>query len=449
MIKIENLNLSFPHKVCFEHFSATVTGGERIAIMGRNGSGKSSLLEMIAEENANIGYVPQIIEDFNSLSGGEKFNKILSQALAMNPGALLLDEPTNHLDSANRKGLLRMLQSYGGILIIATHDREILRHYVDTIWHIDGGKINIFHGKYDDYVTEIGINRAAIERQIEALNGQKKSTHEHLMKERERIAKSKASGQKKVAHRKWIKAVGNMKANGAEKSQGSKLKAIDSKKQELAEQLENLKLPEIIVPKFSISAEDMGHKMLISIRRASVGYLKKIVLSDINLSVMSGERVAIVGNNGSGKTTLVRGILNDPNVIKSGEWDVIAADQIGYLDQFYGTLDLEKTAFQLIPDRKCLNEFLFRKNEEVNNRVKNMSGGEKARLSLALISAKTPKLLILDEITNNIDLETKDHVVQVLKAYPGALLIISHDSDFLNEIGIDKYCGNGELNSRN
>jgi ATPase subunit of ABC transporter with duplicated ATPase domains len=226
---------------------------------------------------------------------------------------------------------------------------------------------------------------------------------------------------------------------GAEKSQGSKLKSIDARKQELVEQLEKLRLPEIIVPKFSIAAKDVGHRMLISIRKASMGYGDRVILKDINLSVMAGERIAITGDNGCGKTTLLRAILNDPSVIKTGNWELIPPEQIGYLDQFYGTLDPSKTALQMIDDRKLLNSFLFRKNEEVNNRIKDMSGGEKARLSLALIAAHTPKLLILDEITNNIDFETKEHVIQVLRDYPGAMIVIAHDPDFLDRIGLDRY----------
>jgi ATPase subunit of ABC transporter with duplicated ATPase domains len=441
MIKIEALSLVFPHKVCFEHFSTVVEDGERIAIIGRNGSGKSSLLKVIAETNANVDYIPQIIESFENFSGGEKFNKALSQALSMDPSVLLLDEPTNHLDTANRNSLLRMLQNYFGTLIIVTHDREILRKHVDTIWHIEDGKVHIFHGKYDDYMAERRQKREAILRQIELLNAQKKAAHQSLMKEQERIAKSKASGKKKVENRRWIPAVQDQKVNQAEKSQGSKLKAIDTKKQELIEQLENLKLPEVIMPHFSISSADIGHRMLLSIRKASVGYGEKIILRDVNLSLMSREHLAIVGSNGSGKTTLIKAILGDPCVAKTGEWNLISRDQIGYLDQFYGTLDAEKTAYEIIPDRRILNTFLFRKNEEVYNKVKNMSGGEKARLSLALLSLNTPKLLILDEITNNLDLETKEHVTQVLKAYPGAMILISHERDFLEAIRVDQYYG--------
>lgn len=125
---------------------------------------------------------------------------------------------------------------------------------------------------------------------------------------------------------------------------------------------------------------------------------------------------------------------------------MIKREDVGYLDQHYATLNPDKTVLETIEDlvpawphsetRRHLNDFLFRKNEEVNALVSTLSGGEKARLSLAQIAAKTLKLLILDEITNNLDLETKEHVVQVLKAYPSAMIVISHDVDFLTEIKI-------------
>ncbi len=127
----------------------------------------------------------------------------------------------------------------------------------------------------------------------------------------------------------------------------------------------------------------------------------------------------------------------------------IKNEYIGYLDQHYTTLDPNKTVFEMISElvphwphseiRRHLNDFLFRKSEEVNASVSSLSGGEKARLSLAQIAAKTPKLLILDEVTNNLDLESKNHIIQVLISFPGAMIIISHDSDFLEEIGISDY----------
>ncbi|MDR0632371.1 MAG: ATP-binding cassette domain-containing protein [Holosporaceae bacterium] len=450
-IQIEDFSLSFPHKTCFENFSAQISFGDRIGIIGRNGSGKSSLLKMIFEKNSDmeIASVPQIIEDFDSLSGGQRFNKALSAALSKNPALLLLDEPTNHLDSHNRKSLMRMLEGYFGTLIVATHDRELLRNCVDILWHIDDGKITIFRGNYDDYMNEMQRSRQSILHEMDLLEREKKSMHQKLMKEQERAAKSKSSGEKKIANRKWMKMVGDLKGMKAEKSQGKKLTTIDEKKQKLSEQLSEIRLPEIIVPKFHLSHRDMGDRTLVYITDGTVGYADEIILQNINLSVGSRERVAIVGDNGCGKTTLVRAILGDENVLKSGDWHLPNPRDIGCLDQHYENLDPKKSAVEIIAEinpawthgeiRRHLNDFLFRKNEEVNAPSKNLSGGERARLSLAKIAACPPKLLILDEITNNIDLETRDHLAEILREYPAAMIIISHDEDFLREIGAIKW----------
>jgi ATPase subunit of ABC transporter with duplicated ATPase domains len=141
--------------------------------------------------------------------------------------------------------------------------------------------------------------------------------------------------------------------------------------------------------------------------------------------------------------------MGDESVVKFGEWAAPNPKDIGYLDQHYKNLDREKSAVEIISEvspswshaevRKHLNDFLFRKNEEANALVKNLSGGEKARLSLAKIAANPPKLLILDEITNNVDLETRDHIVEVLRDYPAAMVIVSHDELFLYEIGVEKW----------
>jgi ATPase subunit of ABC transporter with duplicated ATPase domains len=198
-IHIKDFSLSFPNKTCFENFSTQIAFGDRIGIIGRNGSGKSSLLKMIFEQNSDIAItqVPQIVENFTSLSGGERFNKALSQALSKNPSILLLDEPTNHLDSHNRQSLMRMLEGYFGTLMIVTHDRELLRRCTDILWHIDNGKITIFRGNYDDYMEEMHQKRRSILHQLESLEREKKSLHKNLMREQERIAKSKSSGRKK------------------------------------------------------------------------------------------------------------------------------------------------------------------------------------------------------------------------------------------------------------
>ncbi|MDR1032376.1 MAG: ATP-binding cassette domain-containing protein [Holosporales bacterium] len=447
-IQIKDLNLSFPHKTCFEGFSTLISFGERIGVIGRNGSGKSFLLRMIAEQNPSISqaYIPQIISDFDLLSGGERFNKALSSALGKDPLLLLLDEPTNHLDLDNRKSLMRLLKTYYGTLIIATHDKELLRNCIQILWHIDDGIITVFRGSYDDYISEKHLKRQSLAHQIDLAERERKSAHQQLIKEQERTSKSIKSGKKKVENKKWMKSVGDLKAMKAEKSQGNKLKNIDERKRRLSDQLNEMRLPENITPKFKFTHQDTSGRAVVSIADGTVGYADKVILRNINFSVGSQERVAIIGPNGSGKTTLVKAICGNEHIVKSGSWNVPKPRDIGCLDQHYDNLDPEKSALEVIWEtggewrdiaevRSFLNDYLFRKNEEVNAPVKTMSGGEKARLSLAKIAANPPKLLILDEITNNIDMETRDHLIAILRQYPSSIIAISHDEDFLHEIG--------------
>lgn len=468
MIQINNLTFTLPHKTCFEGFNALLHPAARIALIGQNGSGKSSLIKMLAgqmhpseghilyPEHMRIGYVPQLIDDHSTLSGGERFQKALTEALAQKPDLLLLDEPSNHLDRDNRKSLMRMLQRFRGILIVATHDTELIRNCIDTLWHFDQGQITMFNGSYDDYLHERQIKRTQIEDELSKLSREKKYTHQTLMKEQERAKKSDARGVKSIANRKWPTIVSDEKARRAVETSGKKKRKLRDQREELKEKLSETRLPEIITPTFSIDAADISEGVLVSIKDGGVGYsthkqeflnqVEEDVLSTVNLSISSSARIALHGKNGSGKSTLVKAILDDPTIIRSGEWYTPKPRDIGYLDQHYA--NVEQNALTLLSSacpewshaevRKHLNDFLFRKNEEVNASYSTLSGGEKARLSLALIAAKTPKLLILDEITNNIDLETREHVIQVLKNYPGALVVISHDQDFLEAIGVEE-----------
>lgn len=457
-IQFQNLSLSFSHKTCFADFSSQITYGSRIAIIGRNGSGKSTLLKWFAglidpsegeikyPTECRVGYVPQLIDAFDSFSGAQRFNKALTEALSLSPDILMLDEPTNHLDYNNRRSLIRMLRAFEGTLIMVTHDVELLNATVEIIWHIDNGRVAVFSGSYDDYQREMKIQRAAIADELADLNRKKEQAHHALMQEQTRAKSSRVRGEKHIQQRKWPTIVSDTKARNAQETSGRKKSAINHKKQELIERLSECRVPEIIQPKFSLNGIE-SNQTLVTIRGGVVGYEGNLhILQNLSLSIKSRERIAIQGNNGSGKSTLVKAILGDNSIIKQGEWILPRSQEIGYLDQHYGTLSQDMTVFDtlsaLLRDRSYLdirihlNDFLFRKNEEVAAKVSTLSGGEKARLSLAQIAAIMPKLLILDEMTNNLDLETREHVIQVLQNYPGAILVISHDADFLTAIGV-------------
>ncbi|AUH72402.1 ATP-binding cassette domain-containing protein [Legionella sainthelensi] len=457
-IQLKDISLIYPNKTCFEAFSDEIHFGDHITLIGRNGSGKSTLLKMLCglylpskgdikvPPDVHFGYIPQVIESLPTLSGGQKLNQLVTKILSEHANVLLLDEPTNHLDHRNRRSLLRMLEHYPGTLIIASHDTELINTVTSTLWHIDVGKITVFKGSYSDYQRLLAERKASIDHELVKLVRQKKEAHLALMKEQERTKRSRIQGEKKIAQRKWPTIRSHTKLAKAITTGDKRLSHIHYKKQQLLEERSSLYQPEVIKPKFKLNGFG-HHKSLIKIQEASIGYeYGNLILDDINFHLSGCERVALYGDNASGKSTFVKAILGAPQIKRMGEWIVPDYSTLGYLDQHYQHLNSEETVLDLMrcqmphashPEiRAHLNDFLFRKNEEVGIKVKNLSGGEKARLSLALIAANSPKLLILDEITNNVDLETRTHIIEVLHDFPGAMLVISHDHDFLESIRI-------------
>lgn len=457
-IQFTDLSLFFSHKTCFTDFHGQITFGNRIAIIGRNGSGKSSLLRLFAgltspveggiyvPQNVVQGFIPQIVDTFDSLSGGQRFNKLLTQTLTSEPNLLLLDEPTNHLDQENRRSLMKMLCDFSGTLIIVTHDTELLNNTTNTIWHINHQKVNVFSGNYTDYMRKLHIHRTAVEHELARLGQQKKQIHADLMKEQKRAKSRRLLGEQQINQKRWPTIVSGGKARNAQGTAGRKKRALNSKKEALVSRLASLQREETLTPKFVLTSQHTSQN-LITITEGSVSYAaNKFILQRLSLVIKAQERVAIHGANGSGKSTLIKAILGNASLITTGSWHVPQRSDIGYLDQHYHNLHSENTVWQtlsyLLPNRSYteirtfLNDFLFRKNEEVEALITTLSGGEKVRLSLAQLAAQNPRLLILDEITNNLDKETREQVLHVLSEYPGAMMVISHDADFLAALGI-------------
>ena len=450
-IRIDNLSFELPHRDCFSGFSTQIQYGEKIGIIGRNGSGKSSLLKIIMGEldssggeisnldGINIGYVPQTITNFEDMSGGERFNRALSEALADNPDILILDEPTNHLDQQTRYSLMRMLDNYDGTLIVATHDTNFLNQCIKKLWHIDNGRVSVFSGNYEDYIRERGILRDVQERKLEILRKERKKLKEAKIRELQKSAKGSKSKPRDNERLNF-----NAKKSRGQATSDAKVSAIVQKMDEVRSTMSDNRLPEELNPSFIIENDRTAlSKSILNISSGMYGYADPVI-SSISLSLSGQDKISISGNNGSGKTTLLKAIMGNEEVWTDGDWLLPNRNDIGYVDQHYSTLSPDKTVEEIIYDqnpslshaeiRKHLNSFLFRKNEEVFEKVERLSGGEKARLSLAQIAAKPPKLLILDEITNNVDIETKQYIVQVLRQYPGAMIVISHEPDFLKQL---------------
>ena len=452
-IALKNVGLMVGGKHCFEHFTKEIHWGKHIAIMGINGAGKSTLLkiiqgiiesttgEVVISPDITFGYVAQTISDYPELSGGQRFNKMLSSALSLQPDVLCLDEPTNHLDLNNKRSLVRMLSRYEGTLIVVSHDPELLKLDFDEIWHIEHGSIVVFAGTYTEYLKEHELTLQNVERQHEYAQKEKRQLRTLSEKENQRAASSK------TAHKNENDRVrlGAMKERGGQTS-GKKQKLLSQAYEGVEQKLATVFVHKKIEPKFNFNARSLSlNKTIVSISNGSCGY-QNPVLHDINFQLQGAEKIALVGDNGTGKTTFLKALLNDPQIVMTGQWLVPSKNHIGYLDQHYSTLSPDLTVVEVMQEavpawttielRKHLNDFLFRTQTEVGTKVMHLSGGEKVRLCLAFIAATTPTLLILDEVTNNIDLDTRAHLIEVLKVYPGAMIVITHDMEFVEQLGI-------------
>jgi ATPase subunit of ABC transporter with duplicated ATPase domains len=453
MIQLQGISLEFPHKTCFSDFTAAIDWGQRIAIVGDNGAGKSSLLRILHGSLApshgkidrpaelGVGYVEQIHLNGDTLSGGQRVNLAISRALGAASDLLLLDEPTNHLDADNRRSLTRMLSNYYGSIVLVTHDEALMDQVCDTVWHIGHGQIHVFAGRYADFLAQRELERDAIEKQLLILKRGQREAHAALMQEQERASHAKQRGIQSIQRSKWATIKSPTKLARGTITSVRKTAGIKQQREDLAAQLAQLPRDIVIQPQFHLAHAIRPDVSVLQISDGSVGYDRPL-LAQLFITINQGERVALTGKNGCGKSTVARAISGDPTLVRSGVWYAPKREDIGYLDQHYANLNprhtISESIAEVVPEwselavRRHLSDFLFRQNDTA---VANLSGGEKARLSLARIAARPPHLLILDEITNNLDRRMRQHVIGILKVYPGAMLLISHDEDFLDQVG--------------
>lgn len=417
-------------------------------LITQDGFSAPSLIDSLLDQFNLLGFKDKTV---SHLSGGQRMQLNLVRLLSKKPEILLLDEPTNHLDQINRKILIDFLLNWKGAALIVSHDVDLLNQFSETIWSLEENKITTFKGNYESYQIYKRQENQKILHKLEDLKKQKKKITNNIQDESHRAAQSRKANEGENDR----KLKGAMKLKGSA-TIGKNTKNLNQQKDTILNELSNIRLPGVLKPKFSMISQSK-HSLSLSITEGKVGYGKEWILKDLNIQIYQGERTAIRGPNGSGKSTLFKAILQESDVSVEGNWHLPKRHLLGYLDQHYSTLCPQETVMQSIkkikpmwPDtdvRKHLNDFLFRKNEEISAYTSNLSGGEQARLCLAQIAALSPSLLLLDELTNNLDIEAKEHLIQVLNAYKGTLLVISHDELFLKRIRVLRYLeiGSGTL----
>ena len=353
-------------------------------------------------------------EDFslhvNTLSGGQKTRISLGKLLLSKPDIIMLDEPTNHLDMDSISWLENYLLNYSGAVLIVAHDRYFLDKIVSKIIEIDNGDCTVFSGNYTDYASKKAILRNM--KLKEYLNQQRDIKHQE-----EVIAKLKQFNREKSIKR----------AESREKML-DKIEVVD-KPVELNTKM-NIKLEPSVV-----SGNDV-----LTVTDLTKSFDGNTLFNNINFEIKRGERVALIGNNGTGKTTILK-LINGIIQPDSGSIYLGAKVAIGYYDQEHHVLDPDKTLFQEIQDaypdlnntqiRNTLAAFLFT-DDDVFKYIRDLSGGERGRVSLAKLMLSNANLLILDEPTNHLDIVSKEILENALNSYTGTVLYVSHDRYFIN-----------------
>ena len=491
VLSLSNAHLAFGHVALLDAAAFSLEAGERLGLIGRNGAGKSSLLKIIAgleqlddgllqmTQGLRICYVPQepvfepghsVFEavsegvaearavrqayeehaegvdldalqtriealdawnweqrvdttlhqlhldgarDIGELSGGMKKRVALAQALVAVPDVLLLDEPTNHLDLDSIAWLEELLRSFKGCVMLVTHDRAFLDGVATRIVELDRGVIRSYPGNF--------------------------STYERMKEEQlasDALANARADkllAQEEVWVRKGVEA---RRTRSVARIQ--RLEVLRTQRQARRDSLGQVRL--------DIDAGVPSGKIVAELRDVSMRFGEKVIVTDFSATILRGDKVGLIGPNGAGKTTLLKLILGELQPA-SGKIRQGSKLEVAYFDQMRSTLNLDATLADTISPgsewvefagqrrhvMSYLNDFLF-SPERANSPVRTLSGGERNRVLLARLFALPANVLVLDEPTNDLDIDTLELLEELLQAYKGTVFLVSHDRRFLDNV---------------
>ena len=474
---LKNAGLSFGTNQLFRNVDLYINRGDKISLVGRNGSGKSTLLKVIAgvieADNAeifiqpavHISYMPQepdfagfatlrdvikaglpsadenldymvdiLIEQFDIVadispdkaSGGERRKAALARALISEPDILLLDEPTNHLDMPTIEKLEKIISDFRGAVILISHDRMFLSNVSQTTFWLDRGILrrnNRGFKHFEEWQEQV-IEQEIIEQ---------KYLNKKIEEETEWLHKGVTARRRR-----------NM----------GRLRRLQQLRQERREQIKRIGSVDL-----EISEGDFRSKLVLEAKHISKSFAERAIVKDFSIRVLKGNKLGIVGPNGAGKSTLIK-LLTKRLEPDSGTVRLGKNLEEAYFDQNRISLDPKKTLWQTLCGKgdhiwvrgqyrhvvAYLKDFLFRP-DQAQCPVSALSGGEKNRLMLAVALAQPSNFLVLDEPTNDLDMDTLDLLQEVLDEYSGTVLLVSHDRDFIDRIvtSVIYMSGNGSI----
>jgi ATP-binding cassette subfamily F protein uup len=477
LLTLENVSHAYGYLPLLEDVQLRVEAGERLALIGRNGTGKSTLLSIVSGEltpdhgsvwrapgtrvarlvqdvplesdrtvreevtaglrevahdaDAGSAYKVDVIlsrlelpaeRKVNELSGGWRRRVLLGRALVADPDLLLLDEPTNHLDVDAIQWLERYLASFGGALLFVTHDRAFLKRLATRIIELDRGRLTSWPGSYETYLER---KDAALETEA-----------------RDLARLDKKLAEEEVWLRRGIKArrtrnEGRVRALIA-------LRAERASRRQQAGQV-----------RMTLDRGDAGGRLVFEAENVSKAFGERQVVREFSTRILRGDRIGLLGPNGSGKTTLLR-LLTGELAPDSGEVRHGARVTIAYFDQQRQQLDPERTVVDSVADGDTvtingqprhvlgyLADFLFPR-ERALSPVKALSGGERNRLLLARLFTQPANVLVLDEPTNDLDIGTLELLEELLDTFDGTVLLVTHDREFLESVVPSCFAWEGE-----
>ncbi|NMU91800.1 ATP-binding cassette domain-containing protein [Achromobacter ruhlandii] len=476
LITLTDIQLAYGHHPLLDHADFAIQAGERIGLIGRNGAGKSSLLRLLdgrtvpddgdiarssglrvatveqepeLDENATVfdvvcnidgdhedwqrpSRVRAMLEKLGlpadaqiaGLSGGTRKRVALARALVEEPDLLLLDEPTNHLDFDGIAWLEEMLRTWKGAAVIITHDRRFLDSVATRIVELDRGRLLSFPGNFSQWQ----------ERKAQWLESERL----------EQARFDKLLAQEEVWIRKGVEA-----RRTRNEGRVRRLERLRVERAERRERVGDVSL--------ALAEGQRSGKLVAELEHVGKRFGDKVVVDDYSTTILRGDRIGIIGPNGAGKTTLLKLILGEMQP-DSGKTRMGTNVSVAYFDQMRAQLDENATLVDIISPgsewveiggtRKhvmsYLGDFLF-SPARAGSPVRSLSGGERARLLLARLFARPANVLVLDEPTNDLDIETLELLEELLQEYSGTVLLVSHDRAFLNNVVTQTiaYEGNG------
>ena len=479
LVTLDGVSIAYGHLPLLDEVAMQVDARERVSVIGRNGTGKSTLLKIVSgeippdggtvwrqpslriarlEQDVPLsahrsvfdvvaeGHTHHLEEDeawlrehhvelilsrlelpaeaiVDTLSGGWRRRVLLARALVGQPDLLLLDEPTNHLDIEAIQWLESFLAEYEGAVMFVTHDRAFLQRLATRIIELDRGKLTSWPGNYATYLRR--KEEALANEQVLADKFDKKLAEEEV----------------------WVRQ--GIKARRT-RNEG-RVKALEAMRAERAarrEQMGNVRL--------QVEQAEQSGKLVFEAKGISKGFAGSPIIHAFSTRVIRGDRIGLIGPNGAGKTTLLRMLLGELTP-DEGEIRLGANVQIAYYDQQREQLDPERTVFDTVGEgndtvtsngrtrhvHAYLRDFLF-SDERARSPVKALSGGERNRLLLARLFTRPANVLVLDEPTNDLDLETLELLEEQLVEWPGTLLLVSHDRAFLDNVVTSTFVFEGD-----